>query len=143
MKSLVIAVALVASWLALNAEGSETPWDGAGHENYSSHRSAGRADHAEAKFVMRDEKGNIRCKAVYAPVPIYPKIAPQVRNEGRGLFVLSLRPNGTVSGVVIERSTGYRELDAAAMEALTRWRFQAKAGVTQVHIPISFFTRRF
>jgi TonB family protein len=140
MKSLVIAVALVASWLALNAEGSETPWTGAGHEN-SSHRSAGRADHAEAKVVMRDEKGNIICKAVYVSLPTYPKIA-QVRNEGRGLFVLSLRPNGTVSGVVIERSTGYRELDAAAMEALTRWRFQAKAGVTQVHIPINFFTRR-
>lgn len=138
MKSLFVAVALLASWWSLDAEGAESHWTGAGPEN-SSHPSVGRVEQAETQ-VVRDKKGKIICKAVYAPMPIYPKIA-WVRNEGRGVFQLSLRPNGTVSAVVIERSTGFRELDAAAKEALMQWRFQAKAGVTRVHIPVNF-TRR-
>jgi TonB family protein len=138
MKSLFVAVALLASWWSLDAEGSESHWTGAGPEN-SSHPSAGRVEQAETQ-VVRDEKGKIICKVVYAPMPIYPQIA-WVRNEGRGLFQLSLRPNGTVSAVAIERSTGYRELDAAAKEALMQWRFQVKAGVTRVRIPVNF-TRR-
>jgi TonB family protein len=139
MKSLFVAVALLALWLRLNAEGSESPWTGAGGPENSSHPSAVRVEQAETQ-VVRDKKGKIICKVVYAPMPIYPKIA-WVQNEGKSLFQVSLRPNGTVSAVAIERSTGYRELDAAAIEALKQWRFQVKTGVTRVHIPVNFNKR--
>lgn len=135
MKPLFVAAAL-ALCLSLNAAGSESPWISGGP---GAHPPVGRVEQAKTQ-VVRDKKGKVICKAVYAPMPIYPKIA-WVRNEGRGLFLLSLRPNGTVSTVVVERSTEYRELDAAATAALRQWRFQAEAGVTHVHIPINF-TRR-
>jgi TonB family protein len=138
MKSLFVAVALLASWWSLDAEGAESHWTGEGPEN-SSHPSAVRVEQAETQ-VVRDKKGKIICKVVYAPMPIYPKIA-WVQNEGKSLFQVSLRPNGTVSAVAIERSTGYRELDAAAIEALKQWRFQVKTGVTRVHIPVNFTKR--
>jgi TonB family protein len=135
MKSLFVVVTLLASWWSLDAEGSESHWTGLGPEN-SSHPPVGRVEQAETP-VVRDKNGKIICKAVYAPVPIYPKIA-WVRNEGMGRFLLNLRPNGTVSSVAVERSTGFRELDAAAIEALMQWRFQAKTGVKRVHTPINF-----
>jgi TonB family protein len=142
MKSHFVAVALLALCLSLNAEGSESPWIGAGGPEISSHPPAVRVEQAEAQ-VVRDKKGNIICKVVYAPMPIYPsypKIA-WVQNEAKSLFQVSLRPNGTVSAVAIERSTGYGELDAAAIEALKQWRFQVKTGVTRVHIPVNFTKR--
>lgn len=112
MKSLFVAVALLTSWWNLAAYGSESHWTGEGLGN-ASHPPVGRVEQAENP-VFRDEKGKIVCKAFYAPMPIYPKIA-WVRDGGRGLFLLSLRPNGTVSAIVIERSTGYRELEIATV----------------------------
>jgi len=136
MKRLTVAPALLALWLSLNAEGSSSLLNGPAGPERTEHPPEGRIEQAKP-HVERDKNGKVICKSIYSPMPLYPRIA-WVRNEGSGLFLLSLRPNGTVSAVAVERSTEYRELDAAAIKALKQWRFQAEASVTQVRIPINF-----
>lgn len=86
--------------------------------------------------AVRDESGKVMFKALYAPMPLYPRRARY--DAGRGLFLLRLRANGTVSAVEVERSTGSKEFDLAASEALIRWRYPANPKVTKVRIPIDF-----
>jgi TonB family protein len=40
----------------------------------------------------------------------------------------SLAPEGIVSSVRVERSSGYSDVDAAVTEAIRRWRFSAAKG---------------
>jgi TonB family protein len=89
--------------------------------------------------VVRDKRGSAVFRANYAPMPHYPFKMRLHHEEGRGMYVLLLRPNGTVSGVAVARSAGLEELDIAAAQALIRWRFPAPpAGVRGVRIPIDF-----
>jgi TonB family protein len=92
----------------------------------------------EAGKTVRDIYGALKSKAIYAPMPIYPYKARLQRWEGRGIFGLLLRPNGTVSGVAVIRSTGVKELDVAAAQALIQWRFPPlKAGLKGVKVPVN------
>jgi protein TonB len=92
----------------------------------------------EALKIVRDRQGNARSSAIYAPEPIYPYKARLQRLEGRGLFALLLRPNGTVSGVAVLRSTGFKELDVAAAGALIQWRFPPGREFERVKVPVNF-----
>jgi len=47
---------------------------------------------------------------------------------------------GKVNGVRMLESTGNKQLDGAALEAYSQWRFQPGTG-SQVKIPIEFATR--
>jgi TonB family protein len=87
--------------------------------------------------MARDRSGKVQAKALYVPMPVYPYKARLQSWEGRGIYMLLLRPNGTVSGVAVLRSTGLKELDVAAAQALIRWRF-APSKFSQVKIPINF-----
>ena len=92
----------------------------------------------ESLRSVRDYHGKVIAKAIYAPMPIYPYKARLQRWEGRGLFVLRLRPNGTVSGVAVFRSTGFKELDVAAAQALIQWRFPPAKSDREYGVPINF-----
>ena len=59
------------------------------------------------------------------------------RQHNSGLFVLSVAPDGSVSGVTVRKSTGYSELDTHAGKWLARWRFRPNS-VTQVQMPMSY-----
>jgi TonB family protein len=91
--------------------------------------------------LVRDHDGKVIAKSIYAPTPVYPYKARFHRWEGRGLFVLRLRPNGTVSGVAVFRSTGYKELDVAATQALIHWRFPPAKSDREYGIPVTFKMR--
>lgn len=96
----------------------------------------------ETGKVARDTYGTAITNAIYAPEPIYPYRARIQRLEGRGVFGLLLRRNGTVSGVAVLRSTGVEELDIAAAQALIRWRFPPpKAGLKGIKVPVNFSMR--
>ena len=73
---------------------------------------------------------------IYAPRPEYPLTARARRLEGRGIFLLHVRPDGTVEAVEAFKSTGHSELDASAIAAFRRWRFHP--GPTKVKIPLAF-----
>jgi TonB family protein len=76
--------------------------------------------------------------ARYAARPEYPLEARRHHMEGRGIFAMHIRPNGTVASVEIVKSTGYAVLDGAAISALRQWRFHPKPFKRVVTTPMSF-----
>jgi TonB family protein len=80
-------------------------------------------------------------KAIYTPRPIYrPEWAKQGL-AGKGVVLVTIdEPTGKVAGVRMLQSTGKKELDGAALEAYSQWRFQPGTG-SQVKIPIEFASR--
>lgn len=66
--------------------------------------------------------------AIYTPQPEYPPIARLNGWEGRGVFVMRIDiKSGRVKNAYVQRSTGYRDLDEAAIAALKQWRFKPNA----------------
>jgi len=73
--------------------------------------------------------------AVYAPKPKYPLFALMRHEEGAGIFVFRVEINsGRVKKVIVARSTGHKDLDAAALKAFKEWKFQpgAVASIKQI-----------
>jgi TonB family protein len=57
-----------------------------------------------------------------------PKFPPWVSKQGLTLTVtvsFVVMPDGVVSVVSIDRTTGYADVDSAFKEAISRWRFSA------------------
>ena len=79
---------------------------------------------------------------IASPEPKYPTEAFKRRLTGRGLFYLKIRPKTyTVSQVTVLQSTGHKVLDAAAIEALSRWRGrpgELMSHVDHVRVPVTF-----
>src|SRR5438046_9576833 len=57
----------------------------------------------------------------YCPFPRYPYKARLEHWSGTGVFVLYIRPDGTVSSVGVAKSTGYPILDQAGIAAFQQW----------------------
>ena len=69
-----------------------------------------------------------RTAVVNAPKPEYPLEARQRHERGSGVFLLRAKiPSGRVTQVIVARTTGYKSLDAAAVKALSKWRFKPGA----------------
>jgi TonB family protein len=75
--------------------------------------------------------------SISAPRPEYPFEARSHWIEGRGLFSLTVRPDGSVAAVEVAKSTGHRILDDSTVAAFQKWRFKPGA-VTHVKIPMEF-----
>ena len=77
-------------------------------------------------------------KAIYTPRPVYrPEWAKQGL-AGKGVVLVTIdQQTGKVAGVRMLQSTGHKQLDGAALEAYSQWRFQPGTG-SQVQIPIEF-----
>lgn len=58
-----------------------------------------------------------------------------------GLFLLSIRPDGTVAKVKVLQSLAVRELDERAIGRLSRIKFRPDS-VTEARVPISSFSFR-
>jgi len=80
-------------------------------------------------------------KAIYTPKPVYrPEWAKQGLT-GKGIVLVTIdQQTGKVAGARMLQSTGNKQLDGAALEAYSQWRFQPGTG-SQVKIPIEFATR--
>ncbi len=64
-------------------------------------------------------------EAIYAPQPGYPHVAWLNGWQGTGVFVMRIQiKSGRVKDAYAQRSTGHRELDAAAIAMLKQWRFK-------------------
>src|SRR4029077_18331475 len=94
--------------------------------------------HAQAQTAAT---GQQRPKAIYTPKPVYrPEWAKQGLT-GNGVVLVTIdQQTGRVTGVRMLQSTGNKQLDGAALEAYSQWRFQPGTG-SQVKIPIEFATR--
>jgi TonB family protein len=60
---------------------------------------------------------------------------------GKGVVLVTIdQQTGKVTGARMLQSTGNKQLDGAALEAYSQWRFQPGTG-SQVKIPIEFASR--
>lgn len=77
------------------------------------------------------------------PPPPYPSTARRRGWEGKVMLLVTVSARGEVSKVAVKRSSGYRILDRAAVDAVYRWQFQAaqkngRAVAGNVMVPIHF-----
>ena len=75
--------------------------------------------------------------------PKYPPQAMRQRHEGTVTLLVLVGVDGSVKDVKVETSSGYRELDRAAMDAVRRWRFNAEVKNGQkvegyARVPVNF-----
>ena len=76
--------------------------------------------------------------ALYAPRPKYPKDAEGRHPTGRGIVVMEVdQKTGWVRSAKMEKSTGNKLLDDAALQAFSHWRFRSGTA-RRVHSPITF-----
>jgi TonB family protein len=82
-------------------------------------------------------------RAVYAPKPLYrPEWAKQGLTGKGVVLVIIDKQTGNVSGARMLTSTGNQQLDGAALQAYSQWRFDSRTvAVTQLKIPIEFANR--
>lgn len=81
--------------------------------------------------------------ARYAPRPPYPEAARRQTQEGKVRVRVLIGEDGTVRQTRLAASSGYPELDRAALETLPRWRFSparrdGKAIDAWVVVPVVF-----
>jgi protein TonB len=83
----------------------------------------------------------------YQVIPRYPDSARRQGIDGTVLVKALVTEQGRVAEVAVERSAGHPDLDQAAVEAVSRWRFEpARRGrqplAVWVLIPVQFSLRR-
>ena len=58
------------------------------------------------------------------PKPVYPRLAIKQRLQGDVILAVSIQPTGAVSRITLKRSSGFKLLDSAAMDAVRHWRYE-------------------
>jgi TonB family protein len=80
-------------------------------------------------------------KAIYTPRPVYRPEWAKLGLAGKGVVLVTIdQQTGKVTGARMLQSTGNQQLDGAALEAYSQWRFQPGTG-SPVKIPIEFASR--
>lgn len=80
------------------------------------------------------------------PPPVYPRSARRRGYEGTVLILVHVTRVGTVSKITIQDTSGYAELDKAAIQAVSKWKFNPStingtASNSIVLVPIQFTLR--
>jgi TonB family protein len=77
--------------------------------------------------------------ALYAPPPKYPKDVQGYYPKGSGMVLIEVDKNsGLVKSAAMEKSTGNKVLDSAALQACRQWRFRPGT-VWHVRWPVTFW----
>jgi len=77
--------------------------------------------------------------AIYAPRPNYPKDAQGGHPTGSGIVLMEVdKKTGLVKSARMEKSTGNKLLDDAALQAFSQWRF-IPGSISQIRCPITFW----
>ena len=82
-------------------------------------------------------------RAIHTPKPVYrPEWAKQGL-KGKGVVLVTIdKQTGNVTGARMLASTGNQQLDGAALQAYSQWRFEPRTvAVSQLKIPIEFAKR--
>jgi protein TonB len=80
---------------------------------------------------------------LHNPKPVYPALSRRMNEEGRVLLKVRVSAQGAALDVTVSKTSGFPRLDAAAVDAVTRWRFvPARRGDeavdSSVVVPITF-----
>jgi len=85
------------------------------------------------------QSGKPKALALYAPPPKYPKDAQGYYPAGGGIVVMEVdKQSGLVKSARMEKSTGNKLLDDAALQAFSQWRFRP-GSASRIHCPITFW----
>ena len=71
-----------------------------------------------------------------APAPVWP-FGGRIQRTTFGMFILRVRPDGTVARVDIAQSCGYQTFDLATMDAFYKWRF-IPGSAENVTVPVAY-----
>jgi TonB family protein len=79
-------------------------------------------------------------RAVYTPKPAYRAEWAKQGLTGKGVVLVNIdKQTGKVSGARMLTSTGNQQLDGAALQAYSQWRFDPRTvAMSQLQIPIEF-----
>jgi len=82
-------------------------------------------------------------RAIYTPKPVYRAEWTKQGLTGRGVVLVTIdKQTGMVTGARMLTTTGNQQLDGAALQAYSQWRFDPKTvAVPQLKIPIEFAKR--
>jgi TonB family protein len=82
-------------------------------------------------------------RAIYTPKPVYRPEWTKQGLTGKGVVLVTIdKPTGNVTGARMLTSTGNQQLDGAALQAYSQWRFDPRTvAVSQLKIPIEFANR--
>ncbi|PYK19357.1 MAG: hypothetical protein DME55_04950 [Verrucomicrobia bacterium] len=82
-------------------------------------------------------------RAIYTPKPVYRPESTKQGLIGKGVVLVTIdKQTGMVAGARMLTSTGNQQLDGAALQAYSRWRFDPRTvAVSQLKIPIEFANR--
>jgi len=99
-------------------------------------------DTAAQPFQQREETVSIP-SYFKNPFPIYPKKSRRRGEEGTVILRVKVDPQGTPESIDIQASSGFSELDHAAIETVRQWKFKpaetgGKTTASTVAIPIVF-----
>ncbi len=87
-----------------------------------------------------------RVQGGYQVRPAYPASARRLGVQGTSLLRVHVLADGRIGDVIVQQSAGHPDLDAAAADAVKRWRFDpARRGqepvATWVLLPVEFRLR--
>src|SRR5947207_14573966 len=82
-------------------------------------------------------------RAIYTPKPVYRPEWTKQGLTGKGVALVTIdKQTGNVTGARMLTSTGNQQLDGAALQAYSQWRFDPRTvAVPQLKIPIEFANR--
>ena len=82
-------------------------------------------------------------RAIYTPKPVYRTEWAKQGLTGKGVVLVNIdKQTGNVTGARMLTSTGNQQLDGAALQAYSQWRFDPRTvAVSQLKIPIEFANR--
>src|SRR5947199_8536034 len=82
-------------------------------------------------------------RAIYTPKPVYRPEWTKQGLTGKGVVLVTIdKQTGMVTGARMLNSTGNQQLDGAALQAYSQWRFDPRTvAVSQLKIPIEFANR--
>ena len=77
-----------------------------------------------------------------SPPPVYPAQARDRGEEGRVIVRAQIGLDGVPRNIGVDVSSGYRQLDEAAVASVALWRFRNNSGdVVDMTVPIRFVLR--
>ena len=83
---------------------------------------------------------------IYAPFPEYPAHERLMKSEGVTQVRITIGPDGAIASAEVVKSSGFPNLDKAALEAVRKWRarreYAGKHGVLPIHFTLQPIRRR-
>ncbi|MGB8167438.1 MAG: energy transducer TonB, partial [Chthoniobacteraceae bacterium] len=98
---------------------------------------------ARAGSATAGASASARPRYASNPAPVYPPTARRAKQQGEVILRVQVGADGSARQVTLKRSSGFPELNAAAISAVQRWKFEPAraAGVAipaEVDVPVRF-----